>query len=311
MALAGLALCGVLAACAAPEARGAAGQSLLEWRGSISGGLLAPGAGQPASRYVNFVQPTAVAARGNFVFLVDAGARRLYRYDRTTQRLVAFAGLSPSAGWGLYAAPDMSLYVSEPAARRISHYGWDGRLINVFSDDANLGRPAAFAVDGGTGAVLVADALYHRIVAFNSLGRALYIIRSCQAKAAGMDSLTAMALTRDEIYLVDRIAKRVVVQQRHGTACRVLGEDSLMDPGAIAVDRFGRVYVSDNYDDTIKIFSPTGRPLGAYGGSGAGSRHFNHIAGLWIDENTLYVADSLNGRIQMLLIRPRSVRGGG
>lgn len=309
-----LALCGVLAGCAAPagavaDRRGTDGTSLLEPWGDISGGLLTSDFGQTSPRYVTFVRPTSVAARGNFVYVVDTGARRIYRYDRTTRRLTAYTQLAPGADWEIYAAPDMTVYLSEPAARRIAHYDWNGMLINTFSDDANLGRPTAFAVDEATGEVLVADGLYHQVVGFNPLGAAVSVIRPCGEKAVGMDSMTAMALTRDEIYLVDRIAKRVVVQQRRSAACRVLGEDDLTDPGAIAVDRFRRVYVGDNYDDTIKVFSPDGRLLAQYGGSGAGPSHFNHIAGLWIDANVLYVADSLNGRIGMLLITPQPTKG--
>lgn len=307
-----LGLCAVLAGCALPAGMAAGGNgkgaSLLTWWGDIRGGLLASGPGQAATAQVVFVRPTAVAARGNFVYVVDRGAQRVYRYDRTTQRLTAFAGLAPGIGWGIYAAPDASLYVSEPAARRIVHYGWDGVLIGAFSDALNLGRPVAFAVDDATGNVWVADGLYHRVVEFNSLGGLLAVIRPCRDQAIGMEGMGAMALSRDSYYLVDPVARRVVVQGKRGGSCRVVGEDRLMAPAAIAVDRFGRIYVGDDYDNLVKVFSPEGQFLAEYGGTGAGPRHFNHIAGLWIDGDMLYVADSLNGRIQTLLISPRTAK---
>lgn len=247
-------------------------------------------------------QPTAISARGNDVYLVDAGLRRIFRYGRAEQTLAPFTNLSAGAGTSVYAAPDLSVYVTDPARSQVLRFAWDGAPLPPLNSPGNLVRPIAVTVDEGSGQVLVADGLYDRIIVFNNLGRPLSVIKPQQVRA-----IAAMAQGPDGIYVVDRLARQVVVLGRDGGDYRyAFGAGSLADPNAIAVARGNLVFVGDNFDQTVKVFR-SGRLVAQVGGAGVAPGRFNGIAGLAADGGLLYVADSLNARVQIMLITPQAL----
>ena len=125
-----------------------------------------------------------------------------------------------------------------------------------------------------------------------SLGLLLDIL-----KPAGALSIAAMARGPAGLYLADRIGHKIVVLGPDGQEHDSFGADSLKDPAAIAVDHHGRVFVADNFDRSIKVYTQ-GQLTASFGGSGGASVVFSRIGGLWLEQNTLYVSDSLNGRVQ-------------
>src|ERR1700693_2009843 len=62
--------------------------------------------------YITLGRPTAMSAHRNYLYLLDAGLRRIFRYDSLQQTLTPFATtLAVEEGMSIYAAPDMSVYV--------------------------------------------------------------------------------------------------------------------------------------------------------------------------------------------------------
>ncbi len=260
---------------------------------------------QGGAGYVTLRHPTAVSARGNDVYLVDAGLRRVLRYSRAEQTLAPFTSLAADAGMSVYAAPDLSVYVTDPARGRVLHFAWDGTPLPPLRSPGNLGRPIAVTMDEASGQLLVADALYDRIVAFNNLGRPLSVIKPQRVRA-----IAATAQGPDGIYLVDRLTRQVVVLGPDGAYRYAFGAGTLADPNAIAVDRGNLVFVGDNFDQTVKVYR-SGRLVATAGGAGAAPGRFNGIAGLAVDGGLLYVADSLNARVQIMLITPQALNAKG
>jgi DNA-binding beta-propeller fold protein YncE len=253
--------------------------------------------------YQAFLAPTAVAARNNIVFVVDSGLRQILRYDPTQLAMTRFTEFAGTVS-GMAIGPDMSLYVIDAGSRRILHFSWDGKALPAFGHDNAISRPVAIALNESTGQLFVADSLYNHVVAFNSLGRALVPLKSLEAR-----SIEAMALGPDGLYLVDRLSRQVVVMGTDGVDRYTLGGGTLKDPQAIAVDGFNRVFVSDAFDNTIKVYE-SGQLAATIGGSGNVPGAFNRITFLSLDRNLLYVADSSNARIQTFHVAPpRKERG--
>jgi hypothetical protein len=88
------------------------------------------------------------------------------------------------------------------------------------------------------------------------------------------------------------------------------GADATSEPGSIAVSRDNLVFVSDNFKHVIKVYhvqsTASGRPqaenenaqlVAKVGGVGFAPDNFNHIAGLSVVDDFLFVADSLNARV--------------
>lgn len=259
------------------------------------------GARQPGlGGHVTLQAPMAVVARNHVIYIADGGHRQIFRYDPTQLSMARFTDYNAGGLAAMVVAPDMSLYVADTATNHVLHFSWDGRLLRSLGHENTLARPAGLVVDDATGQLLVADSLYNHVVVFNSFGRVLATLKSLEAH-----SIESMARGPDGLYLVDRIGRQVVVMGLDGRDRYVIGNDTLKDPRAIAVDRFNRVFVSDDFDNTIKVFEH--RELAAsFGGPGATPASFNRITHLSLDQNTLYVADSLNGRIQIFhLALPR------
>ena len=262
--------------------------------------------GFPGAGYIALRRPTAMSARYNEVYLIDSGLNRIFRYNRDQQTLTPFTNLPASAGTRIYAAPDRSVYITEPTRAEVMHYASDGTQLPSFVSPGNLARPVSVAVDESTGLILVADGLFDQFITFNSMGMTLSVVKPQQALA-----IAAMTTGPDGIYVVDRIGHRVVVLKSDGTFRYVLGAKELGDTVAIAVSRDNQVFVSDNFDQTIKVYQSqkSGYPEGGnapmlakVGGAGSGPNSFNGIAGLAVDGGMLYVTDSLNARVQIMLI---------
>lgn len=280
-----------------PAARGELLRPLTDLTGAKPGAL--SGGTDERDGYIRLRYPTAVSARGNDVYLVDAGLRRIFRYDRAQQTLARFTTLAPDAGTSVYVAPDLSVYVIDPAREQVLHFTRDGIPLPSLSSTGNLARPVSVAAEEGGGRVLVADGLYDQIVVFNSLGRPLSVIKPQQVRA-----VTAMALGPDGIYVVDRLARQVVVLGRDGTFRHAFGAGDLSEPDAIAVSRDNLVFVGDNFNRAVKVYRDS-LLVAKAGGAGAAPGSFSGIAGLAVDGSLLYVTDSQNARVQIMLITPR------
>jgi hypothetical protein len=204
--------------------------------------------------------------------------------------------------------PDFTAWVALPAEHAVAQYDYRGRLVRRFSDEFEAPRPVAVAVPENRGEILVGDAATVRIVAFDPLGRARSVLGG--RHPAALQSITAMAFGPRGLYVLDRIGQQVVVLDPGGEPIEVIGEQQLVQPRALAVDASGRVFVSDDADQRIKVFRGQ-RLLANYGGTGNGPNRFGRIESLALDANLLYVADSANARVQVLMVAPVSLEDDG
>lgn len=275
--------------------------------------------GPPGVTRINLRRPTAISVRNNDIYVIDAGLERIFRYNRDQQTLLPYTNLAAYAGMTILAAPDRSVYIADPRRAELMHFAWDGTQLPSFVSPGNLARPVAVAVDERSGQILVADGLHNQFIIFSSLGMTLSVVKPAQALA-----IAGMASGPDGIYVTDRVTRRVVVLKWDGSYLYELGVkqagdslgDSLGDPGAIAVSEDNLVFVGDNFDRTIKVYqgkiyrrSDSAEPAekGAshlvtkVGGEGAAFGNFSDIGGLAVDGNMLYVTDSLNARLHIML----------
>jgi DNA-binding beta-propeller fold protein YncE len=305
---AGALMSGCASSPSTPRSGGEAGgkQSLLTHWSTVTGARVSalPDPLSPIARRPDFsgnlqwISPAAVAARGNYVFVADAGRRKIFRYDTAQQSMTVLSDYASGAMGNIAVASDLSLYVADIASQKVLHFSVDGRLLRSFDNPLEIARPIAVLVDASNGEVLVADSLRNHVVVFNSLGRVLSVLRSDESR-----STEAMASGPDGLYLVDRVGRKIVVIARDGRHRYTLGSDILKMPGVVAVDRFNRVFVSDSFDNTIKVFED-GKLLSSFAGGGGVPPSFNRITGLWLEQNMLYVADSVHARIQIFRIAP-------
>lgn len=262
-------------------------------------------------RYAQFIRPVAVAARGNDVFVIDAGQELLFKYDRTMRSLdvvMNLRGVLVGEASDIYVARDLSFYIADPMGSRVLQFDRRGRLVRTYSNAANLARPVAVSVEEASGRVLVADGVYDHILVFDSFGNLVASGGGRGSDAGQFLNITAMASGVDGFYITARFGQRVQVLAEDGKYRYSMPQGDVTFPTAIAVDGDGRVYVSDFIDNAIKIYGE-GRLMGRIGITGSGLGEFRHITDLWFDEGLIYVADSLNGRVQVLRVLSGPVGG--
>lgn len=321
VALAGAGIALGLGSCAVQELRPPAPapaqgpRILVPWL-SITGGWrvderLPPVAARLLGGRLNFIQPVGVAARDDMVLVADAGARTLWRLDRSRDAMAPFApftGGVPDHGTSMQIGSDLSAWVALPAEHMVVQYDTSGRMVRRWRDEADAPRPVAVAVPQDRSRVLVGDATTARVLVFDPLGRIQGVLGG--RRPSSLQSVTCMALGPRGLYVLDRVAQQVVVLDLQGQPLDVIGENQLVQPRALAVDASGRVFVADDLDQTIKVFR--GRDLlASFGGAGQGPNRFGRIESMALDGNLLYVADSLNARVQVLMVAPPALETPG
>lgn len=305
-----MAAAGILLGCAAPAvlAAEAPGLSPLTPRATLTGARVTarpnPAFGAVplalSQAYLPWMLPTLVAARNTYLYVVDAGRRQIFRYDSMQQAMTPFADYVAASVRSIALAGDLSLYVLDGGTRQVLHFSVDGRLLSRFGNELEMPHPVAMLFDEASGQILVADSLYNHVVVLNGFGHIVAALKPAAAR-----SIEAMASGPDGLYLADSAGRQVVVVGRNGEPRYTLGQEVLVHPKAIAVDRYNRVFVSDGFDNTIRIFEQR-TLVASIGGSGAAPApaSFGHVTGLWLEQDVLYVADSLNGRIQTFQVAP-------
>ena len=193
---------------------------------------------------------------------------------------------------GIGVGPQGTIYVVDQGNARVERFDADGGFIGSWGEDASgvtfartetgLG-PTGIAV-GTDGLVYVADTWNHRVVVLNPDGKLIReiggppdasgarVAADTTDDPAAVDTKTgeffgprAVAVTKDEIYVVDTGNERVQVFSIDGTFKRVWGgygggPGQLIEPVGIAIGPDGLVYVADSGNARISVFTPMGEP---------------------------------------------------
>lgn len=249
------------------------------------------------------LQPVAVAARGQLVYIVDVGSRQLLRYDSSLDRLTLardLKGVLTGDAADLFLHRDMSFYLADPDGARVLHFDADGRLLRVIEDRVTIGRPLSVVADENSGYLFVADGFNDDVIVFNTAGLITGAIGIRGQGPGRFLGITALAQGPDGYYVGTRFGpSRVQLMGYDGAFRESLQADTVTFPTSIAVDAEGRAFVADYMSDDIKVYQGVAL-IGTIGGHGSAPGRFRRITDIWIDEGFLYVADSMNRRIQIL-----------
>ncbi len=274
--------------------------SMSNW-GIITGGR--EGNRYTGTRAVNLVRPVAVAAQGNDVYIVDASPMLLYHFDNTSGELSIAKDLANVVHGevnDLFIAPDRSYYLAD--SDHVMHFDHHGQLIRAFQDRVNLGRPVSVVEHPATGWVYIADGFNDDVLVYNSAGQLQGAIGTRGDGEGQFRGITAMGLGKEGLNVATRFGQsRVQLMGLDRSFLYDFQQDTVTFPTALAVDNADRVFVSDFSDNTIRVYAG-GDLVTTIGGTGSNPGHFKHITDLWFDNGLLYVADSLNSRVQIIRV---------
>lgn len=162
-----------------------------------------------------------------------------------------------------------------------------------------LKRPVAGLVDG-RGNLYVTDAGQQAVMVFDMVEKEF---RRWFAVSEDADFVSPVAIAEDGrggFLVTDSELGAVVRLDGTGNPAGMLGSDSLKRPTGIARDpETGRIFVTDTALHQVLVFSSEGELLDSIGARGSAPGRFNYPTLLTIAGRQLFVADTLNFRIQV------------
>lgn len=288
-------------------------ENVLSYWETITGGFA--GSGNRVRRTVDVVtggdfikleQPTAIAVRGDYLYIVDVGLNEVLRYNRVSQRierLIELSGLVTSDVADIYVTPDLRIYIADTYGSRVLGFDDRGKKKVEFKNKLNLVRPVAITEEESSGHILVADGEFDHVLSFTPQGELLSAAGGRGNEPGKFLSITTMVRSADTYYVGARVGQRIQALTANGDYLYSFPQDTVVFPTAMAADDEFRLFVGDYMDNTIKVYE-RGRFLTSMGGNGVGPGSFKRVTDLWVDNDLLYVVDSLNSRIQVLKIAP-------
>jgi sugar lactone lactonase YvrE len=230
------------------------------------------------------------------------------------------AGQVPVAG-GLTFDRQGNLLVADTGANDVVQVSSAGKVLRTYggygSAPGRFNQPADVAVDA-SGAIYVVDSDNYRIQRIASTGMVTTWGTAGYGKGQFVLPQGIATDKQGNLLVSDSFNSRIqklspvngkirAVWGKYATVPNVLGE-----PAGVAVDPNGFVYITDSVNDRLQVRSPNGRVAAIIGYHGnvhlekntKGLGQFWYPHGIAIDaKGEIYVADSLNCRIQLLAPR--------
>ena len=255
------------------------------------------------------------------VWVVDGLNDRVQEFSESGSYVTQFG--SKGAGGDQFNEPatitisEGSLYVVDRGNDRVEQFSMAGSYIDQFGSKGKGGgqleKPIGIVANPNTGVLYVCDYENERMEEFSSAGKFLTEWSTWgstheQSYPAGV----AVGAT-GKLYVIDHWADEVGVWippeaggahlsystqfGSYGT-----GNGQFAEPGGIAIDGKGNVWVTDYGNNRVEEFGPNGGFSASYGKEGSGEVQFKGPAGIAINKSTgnIYVADLWNNRVEEL-----------
>ena len=258
--------------------------------------------------FVKFVAPVALTVQGDYLYVVDMGLDTLLRFNlitRRMERIMDLHGLISGEVYDIYVRPDFSFFITDTNAARVLYFNAAGTLKRIYENKLNLVWPVAVTEDPQTGDLLIADGEFDHILVFNAKGELVTAVGGRGNEPGKFLNVTALAHNSDTFFVAARVGQKIQALDHNGDYLYSFPQESVTFPMAMAADDEFRLFVGDYLDNSIKVYD-RGRFVTSIGGSGVGPGSFKRITDLHVAKEFLYVADSLNSRVQVLKIAASS-----
>ncbi len=267
-----------------------------------------------------FKKPVGVSVNGDDVFIIDGHTGSLNKFSWNTEGHDSFEHISDEHDGrshpaldrltflsdimnptDIYVTAENDIYISDGNGQKVVRYTEDGEMEQIFKSKKHLNHPVAVTVDRRLERIFVADGFFDHVIVFNSEGKPVYRMGRRGNGAGEFRNIRSMIQGRMALYIIDGMNRRIQVFGLDGTYLSTFAKDLFNDGAAITVDDENRFYVIDRLEHNILVFRK-GELLETFGTRGKGPGEFDSPSDIWFSDGFLYVADTNNGRIQVIKV---------
>jgi uncharacterized protein (TIGR03663 family) len=263
-----------------------------------------------------FNEPRGLAtdAQGN-LFVADTKNNRVQKLSPSGEVLAVWGAQGDQPGQfkdphGIAVGPDGSVYVADTWNHRVQKFDNNGTFIKAWQPEPGFWGPRGIAVNKD-GTVYVTDTGNKRIVSFNKDGVQIeYWGQDGSAPGQLIEPVGLAINPAQEVVVADTGNRRLQFFLSDGTFQRewpVSGMEEFYTEPYLAT-RGDEVFVTDSFNHRFARYND-GKLSGVWGKTGSGNGEFNRPIGIAVaPDGSVYVADTLNNRIQKFSVPP--VKGG-
>lgn len=257
---------------------------------------------------VQLVRPMAVVEAGGILYVGDPGAKGVHRFDLSNGNYALVGvdgGTTLPSPVGLARGDAGDIYVADSALGAVFLLRRGATAATRVALAGELRQPTGIAFDPVASRLYVVDTGNHRINVYAADGSLLKTIGQ-RGSGDGEFNFPTMIWrgAGGRLLVTDSLNFRTQIFDADGRYVAKFGRagdgtgDSPRQKG-VATDRYGRVYVVDSLLHAVQIFDDSGQFLLSIGGQGRERGDFWLPVGIFIDDVTIYVADSYNRRVQV------------
>ncbi|OGS92256.1 MAG: hypothetical protein A2Z95_01225 [Gallionellales bacterium GWA2_60_18] len=195
-----------------------------------------------------FIFPVAVAASPFEIYVADAGAGRLYRYDPALDAMSVMPDVTVTPQTRLQLGSDGSVYVASPGIAPLRRYARDGSLLLEIAPNIGAARYDDIALDRISGMVYGLDRTFGRIEEVHPLGRSATLL----SDSLTAESPAAIAQDGQWLYLANQRCGCIVATDLQRRTQSVLAR-GFRSPAALAADD-GWLVVLDNVERKLSVY---------------------------------------------------------
>ncbi len=254
-------------------------------------------------------RPYAIAASKDWLVVADPDAATVHLFNirDKSYRALTRAGKKQNFRSPIGVALGAGrLFVADSVLKRVFVFDRNLKLRQTLE---GFERPTGLAFAQQNQRLYVADTVAHEIRVFSPEGKELFVFGGRGAQNGRFNFPSHIAVSGGRLLVNDTLNFRIQILSLDGEYLGGFGKHGVgagyFDQAkGVAADSDGHIYVADARTNWLQIFDPGGKLLLVFGSGGSAPGAFNMPAGLAFVDNTLYVADSLNHRIQVFRYLP-------
>jgi len=240
----------------------------------------------------------------NAIYVCDTQNDRVQKFDKNGNFVLSFGSHgrkeSEFIQCNFITFNDDKLYVSDQYNHRIQVFDLNGNFIFSFGNKSIFNQPAGLAFDKN-GNIYVSDIHNHKIHKFSISGDYISSFGEYGSEPGKLNQPHGISILDSFVYVVDRQNNRVQIFNRSGEFKFFLGGEGeergkFKHPYDLTFDTDTSLYVSDQHNNRIQKFDKFGNVLLTIYGDKLPDR-LKQPAGLWTNNEFLYVADMHNSRV--------------